>query len=339
MYKQISIICPIYNEKNNIQQCIDSLLLQDYSIQNMEILLIDGMSTDGTREIIVENIKLHPKIRLIDNPDKTVPQALNKGIRESKGEIIFRVDAHSEYPTNYISLLSSKLIELDAGNIGGRLVTVPGSNKLISKAIALAMSHPFGVGNAQFRLQTKGIIEVDTVPFGCFKREIFDKIGFFDEDLIRNQDFHLNARIIESGKKIYLISDLVLKYVSRRNLKLIFKMYYQYGLFNPLMNKKLNKPAAIRQFIPLFFVLFLLGGILLSLITPVLLPFYLTVLGIYLFLSLSVSLRISFKEKNIMYSILLPIVFFYIHFSYGWGYFVGLIYMLLNKNMKIGISR
>jgi glycosyltransferase involved in cell wall biosynthesis len=339
MHKFVSVLCPIYNEEGSIQQCIDSLLKQDYPEDYMEILLIDGMSNDRTRQIIIENIKKYSHIKLIDNPAKTVPQGLNKGIKESTGEIIFRVDAHSEYPTNYISTLTSKLIELNAGNVGGRIETVSGSNKPISKAIALALSHPFGIGNAQFRLKTKGILEVDTVPFGCFKRELFDEIGLFDEELIRNQDFHFNAKIIESGKKIFLISDLTLKYVARKNLKLLFKMYYQYGLFNPLMNSKLNKPAAIRQFVPLFFVLFLFGGLFLSILFPVLSFYFLLVLSIYLVLSILFSLSICLKEKSIMHLFYLPIVFFMIHFSYGYGYLVGIIYLLLKKPIKIEVSR
>ncbi len=339
MRKFVSIICPIRNEKSFIQSCIDTLLSQDYPKDKMEIILVDGMSNDGTREIIKDNIEQYPQIKLIDNPRKIVPHALNLGIRAAQGEIIMRVDAHSKYPTDYVSKLGSKLIELDAGNVGGGLHILPGSKKTISEAIAMAVSHPFGVGNASYRLLRKGIHAVDTVPFGCFKREIFDELGYFDEELVRNQDFHFNSKIIQSGKKIYLIADIVVEYVARKDLKHLFKMYYQYGLYNPLMNRKLKRPAAIRQFVPLFFVLYLLGGLLLAAFIPALMPFYLLILGLYVCLSFASAIAIAIKARKFVHLILLPIVFFTMHISYGIGFLTGWLYGLFNKPLMVNISR
>ena len=206
-------------------------------------------------------------------------------------------------------------------------------------SIALATSHNFGVGNSHHKVGVKQIMEVDTVPFGCFKREVFDKIGLFDEDLIRNQDDEFNARIINNGGKIFIIPELVIDYHARDTIGKVFKMYFQYGLFKPLVNKKLGKPATIRQFVPVLFVFTLLSGILLSFFSNIFFVLLLLFLSVYLIVSLFVSLNLAIQNKRIGLLLYLPLIFFVIHFSYGFGYFKGLYNLVFKKKFVVDITR
>ena len=250
----LSVIVPIYQEEKYISKCIDSMLSQDYPKDDLEIILVDGMSKDRTREIVATYTAKYPFIRMIDNPERIAPCAMNRGIKEAKGDVIMRLDAHVYYPKNYFSLLVEKLNELPgAENVGALCNTLPINDSITAQSIAAVLSSSFGMGNSHFRVGADKEMEVDTVPFGCFHRSIFDKVGLYDEELVRNQDDELNARIIKAGGKIYLIPQLVCEYYARDTAKKVYKMFYQYGVFKPLVNKKLGSPATVRQFFPLFF--------------------------------------------------------------------------------------
>lgn len=326
----ISIICPIYNEEKYIGRCIESIFNSDYPVEDMEVLFIDGMSTDRTREIITQYMVRYPQLRLLNNPAKIVSPALNIGIKEAKGEIIFRLDAHAIYPTHYFSVLTRYLVELDADNVGGVCRTLPVNTSPVCTAIASALSCPFGMGNSYFRIGSKEIKKVDTVPFGCFKKEIFKRIGFFDEELIRNQDDEFNGRIIKTKGTIYLIPEIVIDYFARDSIKKVIKMFYQYGLFKPLVNKKLGRPSSIRQFFPVFFVIGLITGGIWSIISSKIVFLYLSVLGLHILLALYYSINEVKKTGNKSIFFLLPGLFAVIHISYGVGYLVG-IYKILSK--------
>lgn len=332
----ISIICPIYNEAGFIARCIDSVLESDYAKDSLELLLVDGMSNDGTRDIIAQYTRQYPFIRLLDNPQKIVPYALNQAIRESKGDVVVRIDAHSQYPKNYFSLLVKKLFELDADNVGCPCRTLPANETTTAKAIAIAMSCSFGMGNSQFRIGATKEMKVDTVPFGCFRKELFDRIGYFDEELVRNQDDEFNGRIIKNGGKIYLIPELTIDYHARATLRKTSRMFYQYGLFKPLVNKKLGKPATLRQFFPPLFVSGLVIGTILSFFCPLLRCVFLTILSLYLFLSLYFGVKSSNKISEIL---TLVGVFATIHASYGTGYIVGLFRILFRKKFQVEVNR
>jgi glycosyltransferase involved in cell wall biosynthesis len=302
---------------------------------------VDGMSNDKTRNIINEYSLKCSQIKLLDNPEKTVPYAMNYGIKQARGEVIVRLDAHSIYPKNYILRLVDELYNLNADNVGGVWDTAPANNSFEAQAIALSTSHSFGIGNAQYRICNKTEpYEVDTVPFGCYKKEIFDKIGLYDTDLTRNQDDELNARLIQNGRKIYLIPSLKIKYFARDKFSKMFKMFYQYGLFKPLVNLKLTQPATIRQFVPLIFVLFLIFGFLLSFANKLFLLLYLSGLFIYFGVNGLVSFKIAKRNKNLKLFSYLVISFFLIHVSYGSGYLKGIWdFMILKKHKKIDLSK
>lgn len=328
----ITVICPIYNESGYIIKCIESIIAQDYPIDLMEILFVDGMSIDNTREIVKGFTERFTFIKLLDNPDKIVSNALNIGIKAAVGDIIIRIDAHCEYPTNYFSTLVDNLNKLNADNVGGVIHTKPANSSAIAKAISIALRHPFGVGNSFFRIGSKKIKEVDTVPFGCFRRTLFDRIGFFDTELVRNQDDEFNGRIIKNGGKIYLIPKIEIFYYARKSLSKISQMFYQYGLYKPLVGMKLGAAATLRQFIPLLFVFGIILSVLISLIFNPEAYITISIISLYCLLSFVFSTIESIRQRSLINLLLLPIVFFVIHISYGWGYLIGIFqFFILGK--------
>ncbi len=337
----VSVIIPIYNEEKHIAACIESMIEQDYPSEQMELILADGESSDNTVAIINNYTKKYKFIKLINNPERTVPYAFNKGIEISEGDYILFIGAHSILPKNYISRLISGAVSLNADNVGGVIDTLPANDTLTAKTIALALKNPFGMGNSMFRIGLSEIKQVDTVPFGCYKREIFDKIGVFDTDLTRNQDDEFNARLIQNGGKIFILPDLVIKYFARDSFKKTAKMFYQYGLFKPLVNKKLKHPATLRQFVPPIFVLYIFLGLILSLIINKIYILYLIGLFFYALISFGVSVFSAVKQKTFLLTFTLPAIFFIIHISYGIGYLHGIIkFLLLNKtNTNIKANR
>ena len=335
----LSVVCPIYNEEKYIAQCIDSILRQDYPKEDLEILFVDGMSTDHTREIIDGYIAKYPFIRLLDNPRSVVPCAMNICIKAAQGSIIMRLDGHCDFPSNYFSRLTFELGRLSADNVGGVCETLPCDDSAMAIGIAKALSCSFGMGNSQFRIGCDKIKEVDTVPFGCFHKELFDRIGLYDEELVRNQDDELNARIIQNGGKIYIITDVVIKYYARDRLKKVWNMFYQYGLYKPLVNKKLKEPATMRQFFPLLFVLGLAIGWLGVFINPYLIIPYLAVICLYIVIGMAIGAKVG-KQKNRMSLILLqPVIFCAIHIGYGWGYIKGIVKVMTNQSFYVKFNR
>lgn len=333
----LSVIVPIYQEEKYISKCIDSMLSQDYPKDDLEIILVDGMSQDRTREIVATYTAKYPFIRMIDNPERIAPCAMNRGIKEAKGDVIIRLDAHVYYPKNYFSLLVEKLNELPgAENVGALCNTLPVNDSITAQSIAAVLSSSFGMGNSHFRVGADKEMEVDTVPFGCFHRSIFDKVGLYDEELVRNQDDELNARIIKAGGKIYLVPQLVCEYYARDTAKKVYKMFYQYGVFKPLVNKKLGSPATVRQFFPLFFVLGLLVGPIVCLFLPVLWWAYFAVIMLWFILATSFSLKDSKNLKRILTQ---NWIYFVVHFGYGWGYIVGIYKVLFHRPFVVQVNR
>ena len=304
---EVSIIIPSRNEEKFIGRCLHSILNQDYPKNKMEVLIVDGMSKDRTREIVKNYVGKYSFIKLLDNPQKYTPFALNIGIKKAKGEIIIRMDAHATYEKDYVSKCVKYLKEYDADNIGGIIKTIPTKNTLIAKAIAISLSHPFGAAS-YFRLGSKEPREVDTVFGGCYKKEAFQKIGFFDENLLRCQDIEFNLRLKKAGGKILLFPDIIAYYYPKSNFKDFFFHNFQNGIWTIYSFKTAKAIFKLRHYIPLIFVLTLPLSIL---------P--------YLFLSLFFSAQISFREKDFRLFFLMPIAFFCRHFAYGLGSLKGLI--------------
>ncbi|MDD4604224.1 MAG: glycosyltransferase family 2 protein [Bacteroidales bacterium] len=328
----ISIIIPCWNEEKFIGKILDDLDMQDYPQDKMEIFVVDGNSTDGTIPIVNGFLKKNPHVRMLVNDKQYVPFALNLGITHAHGEWIIIMGSHARYPINYVSTLINASLQLNADNVGLRCRAVPPDATATSLAIATALSSPFGMGNSWFRIGSTQIKEVDTVTFGCYHRTVFEKIGLFDETLLRNQDDEFNARLIKAGGKIYLIPGLSIDYYPRNTLTGIFRMFYQYGLFKPLVSRKIGKPTTIRQLAPFFFVLFLLGALISPFLGGNIYIFFLFGLATYFLFSIFFSIQLIFSSHRLSLLFLLPITYFIIHFSYGIGYWQGAVkFIVLNK--------
>lgn len=316
----VSIVIPVYNEEKYINKCILSLLKQDYPQNQMEWIFVDGCSSDRTKEIIESYKHKFPHlIRLYNNPKKTVPYAMNIGIKSSVGKYIIRLDAHSEYADNYISKCVYYLDTTDADNVGG--VAETKSMGFVGNVIALMLSSKFGVGNSQFRINGKSGY-VDTVPFGAFRREVFDKYGFYDERLTRNQDNEMNYRIRKNGGKIYMSEDIRLAYFCRDSIKGIINMAIKNGKWNIITMKLCPGAMGLRHFVPFIFLLSLIIMPLLSILFPMLGKVLLAEISLYLLLSLFFSIKASKELKHIP---LLCVLFPVFHISYGLGSLIGLI--------------
>lgn len=332
----LTVICPIYNEEQYIVECMESILRQDYPKDELEVIFVDGMSTDGTRTLVADYAAKYPFIHLLDNPKRIVPTALNTAIRVAKGDLVARIDAHAKYPDNYLSVLARKLQTLEADNVGGVCRTLPAKETPLCQAIAAVLSSPFGMGNSYFRIGADRDRQVDTVPFGFFRRSLFDRIGMFDEELIRNQDDEFNGRIIREGGKIFLVPEVVIDYFARDTIGKVSRMFYQYGLFKPLVNSKLWKPATVRQFFPLAFVLALIVGAGLCFVHRFFQWLYIAMLGLYLLLALWFGKKLA---KNWRVLLWMPIVFFVVHVSYGWGYLRGLCKLVAKRGFQAQVNR
>jgi glycosyltransferase involved in cell wall biosynthesis len=319
----VSIVIPCRNEEGYIAGCLDSILASEYRRDRMEILVADGGSSDRTQEILARYAATHLAIVLLDNAQGTTPAGLNVGIRAASGDIIIRMDAHVFYPSDYIRRLVDGLQESGADNVGGVLETVPAEDTPIANAIALGISHGFGVGNSYFRVGTRERREVDTVPFGCFRREVFQRVGLFDEELVRNQDDELNFRLITRGGRVVLLPDVSCRYFARRSLGQLARMYYQYGYFKPLVARKVGRVMTLRQLVPTLLIVALLGLAALSLWLPPARPGF-ALLALTYGLGVLVCSLGAAPRHGLRCATALIAVFPTLHFSYGFGFLQGI---------------
>jgi len=314
---KVSIIIPCRNEEKFIGKCIDSLINQDYPKENLEILVIDGASEDGTKKAIEEYSKKYSFIELLDNPNKYTPFGLNIGIRAAQGEIIVRMDAHAGYSLDYVSKCVKNLEESGADNVGGVLKTLPSKNTLWAKSIAIVLSHRFGAGSSYFRTGSDKPRWVDTVFGGCFRKETFEKVGMYNEKLTRSQDIELNRRIKAAGGKILLVPDIIAIYYPQSTFSGFLKHNFIDGLWTIYPLKFGIKIFGPRHLIPLVFVSSILVGLILS-------DFFLgklilaSVLGTYMLMNILFSLDLSFKNGLIYFPFLI-LAFINRHFAYGAG--------------------
>jgi len=324
----ISIIVPCLNEERYIKNCIESII--NSNIDDFELILVDGGSQDKTLGIIEEYQKRYSLIKLLHNPKKFTPISMNIGIEASQGEYIFIISAHAEYQSDYFTTLVEEIQRLDANCVGGVLNTEVKNSNLKSNSIREILTHRFGVGNADFRTGGTEVKEVDTVAFGCYTKETFDKFGLYDEKLIRNQDIELNKRIINGGGKIYLIPSVNATYYARENFIDLAKNNFSNGKWNILTayyTKTFNS-LSLRHFIPLIFVLSLVLPLVLSLFNINFLWIALLSLGSYLSLVIMSSLKS--KDSSFFY---LVVSFLTLHLSYGLGSLIG-IFSVIIKYIK-----
>ena len=318
----ISVILPVRNEERYIDACVASIFAQDYPADQMEVIFVDGCSEDRTVALLDRQREAHPQIIVLHNPNRTVPYAMNIGIAHSRGEVIVRLDAHAEYPPDYVRLSVETLLTKECDNAGGVFETR--GRGFMGEAIAEMLKTPLGVGNATYRLTTEDGY-VDTVPFGCWRRELFDRIGGFDERMTRNQDNELNFRIRKNGGKVYLNHNIRVLYYCRDTLRGIMRMGYMNGKWNVITMTLVPGSMGVRHFVPLAFVASTIGLVLLTLLTRSGLFGGLLALewGAYLLLDFFYSYTIA-KDKCMRFLLVELILYPAFHFAYGTGSLCGI---------------
>jgi glycosyltransferase involved in cell wall biosynthesis len=319
----VSIIIACRNEEKHIMKCLYSLIQQNYPKENFEIIITDGMSTDSTKKII-ENFRisnLYHQIIILNNPKKFNSFGFNLGIKKAKGKTIIILGSHSFIDKNFIAKNVEYLQKIDADCAGGPIETI--GESFIGKVISLVLSSPFGVGGAKFRYSQKEGY-VDTVAYGAYKREVFDKIGLFDERLIRNHDIEFNTRLTKNGGKIFMTPKIKSYYHCPDSLIRFVGQGFSNGLWNIYTQKLVPGSLKLRHFVPLFFVVGLLGSYLISLINSIEIYILYLIIFLYIIASLFFSFKTA-KKNGFKYFPLLPFFFFILHVSYGFGSLWGIL--------------
>ncbi|MBD3638453.1 MAG: glycosyltransferase family 2 protein [Crocinitomicaceae bacterium] len=330
-YPKVSIVIPCKNEEAYIQKNIDSILSQNYSGE-IEVLVVDGMSTDRTVEIVQDYND--DNIKLIENPRMFTPYALNLGIENSTGEYFIILGGHAYLEPDFVkNCIDNFLHDKTLGCVGGQIL-----NKHInelSAAVSDAMASKFGVGGVVFRTGGKKQF-VDTVAFGCYPKSIVDEIGYFDEELVRNQDDEFNFRVTKKGYKILFDPSIISHYYVRASLQKLWKQYYQYGYWKVYVGKKHKAVTTIRQLIPFLFVSGIITGAVLCVFIPKMWIVYLAGIGLYFLLSFVFAYSTASKKR---YFPKIALVFWILHFSYGLGYLFGIINFIFFNKKPSGRSK
>jgi glycosyltransferase involved in cell wall biosynthesis len=322
----VSIIIPCYNEQEFIAQCLDSIINNDFDMDKIEILVMDGNSIDKTRDILFIYNDKYSFIRIINNPGRNKSRALNLGIKESKGQIIMRMDAHCVYERDYITKSLSYLEEYKADNVGGIRKTLPRKNSVMAKSIAFSISNPFAAGTAFYRIGIKGKRWVDTVFGGCWRRDIFEKIGMFNESLTRGQDREFNLRLKQAGGKILLVPDIVCYYFARDKLSEHIKWIFWGGLTPFYISRIVGKILfSWRNLMPLLFVMGTTFSVALCIFSPIYKWCLIAIITFYGICCCYFSMPIIKVEKNLQYLSTMSLIFAITHICYGIGSLYGLI--------------
>lgn len=327
---KLSVIVPIYNEERFIEACVASLLAQDFPQEEMELLLVDGISTDRTPELLEKLAKEHPSvIRVLQNPKRIQSAAMNLGAKAARGIYLIRVDAHADYPPNYFSRCVSLMEETGAQNVGCIWNTQGKTPR--AQLIAMMLTSPFGVGGAAFRTGGKSGW-VDTVPFGTFRKDYYESIGGFDERLARSEDNEINYRIRKKGGKIYMTDEMAVTYYCRETVSALGRMAFANGKWNVIAAKLCPGSMSLKYFVPLAFVLSLIIMPFLCLLHPVFCWLFAAELLLYLGLSLFFALQKTHKIKKLLRLWLLFPAF---HIPYGVGSIAGLGSVLIGAWKKL----
>ena len=327
---KVSVIVPCYNEQSTIRLLLEAIQQQTFPRAEMEVMIADGMSTDGTRDEIARFQADFPdlSIRVVDNPLRNIPSGLNRAIEVSRGGIILRLDAHSKPYPEYIENSVKALDEGRGDNVGGVWEIHPGADTRIAKSIAVAAAHPLGVGDAMYR-HAKYAAEVDTVPFGAFKRELIERVGKFDETLLTNEDYEFNTRIRKAGGRIWLDPSIRSIYFARSTLLELAKQYWRYGYWKWRMLRQYPDTLRWRQALPPLFVLSLLGLMILSIFVPFVWLALAGELFAYLSIMLLAGVRSAMYRGNLFLVIGLPLAIPVMHIAWG----SGLLWSILNSGL------
>lgn len=319
----VSLIMPVRNEADFIEESLGAVMAQDYPAHRMEVLVADGMSTDTTRQIVSRLAANHPSttLTLVDNPGRIVATGLNRALALARGQVIVRIDGHCKISPDYVSRCVAHLRDEGVEGVGGPITTI--GTTLVGRAIAVAMSSPFGVGGSAFRTINDRRLFVDTIAFPAYTRRAVEMAGPFDEELVRNQDDEYNYRLRKMGATLLLAPDVRSEYYSRASLRSLWRQYFQYGFYKVRVMQKHFGQTSWRQFVPPAFVLVLLVGALLSPVSESVRTAWLLIIGAYLAASVTAAIATAARLGWRLASPLLA-AFVILHVSYGVGFLTGL---------------
>lgn len=317
---RVSVIVPCRNERHHIEACIQSILTQTISATELEVIVADGQSNDGTREILTRLEQTHTPLRVIENPRRIVSTGLNAAIRVARGPIILRMDAHTTYAPDYVEQCLQVLQETGVENVGGPLCTR--GERYVERVIAAAFQAPFVVGGAR-RCDPHYEGLIDTVTYGCWPREVFDQFGGFDEELVRNQDDEFNLRLTRGGGRIWQSPRIVSWYTPRGSLRALWRQQLQFGYWKVRVIQKHKIPASIRHIVPGSFALSLLVLAFAACLWPPAIWPLLALSGVYGLANLVAS-TLTAARKGWFLLPLFPLVTACFHFAYGLGFLRGM---------------
>ena len=319
---RVTVIMPIRNEASFIERSLGAVLAQDYPADRLEVLVADGLSTDKTREVVAELARRHPDIAVavVDNPGRIVPTGMNACLRRASGEVIVRVDGHTIVEPDYVRRCVDALERTGADCAGGRMDPVSESG--FGRAVALATASPFGVGGARFHYSSTEEW-VDTVYMGAWRREVFDRVGRFDEEMVRNQDDELSYRIRARGGRVLLDPSIRSAYYPRSTLRSLWRQYFQYGYWKVRVLQKHALQMRARQFAPPAFVVALAALAAFAPFAAAGRAWLAGLVGVYLTANLAASAWAA-RRADARSAPWLPVVFAVLHVSYGAGFLAGL---------------
>ncbi|MGE0646201.1 MAG: glycosyltransferase [Nitrospira sp.] len=319
----LSAIVPCRNERRHIETCVRSLLAQERPQGGMEVIIVDGLSDDGTREILEELSKEHSELRVVENPRRVTPCAMNAGIREARGQYIAILGAHCDYASDYLRVCASLLKEHpEVGCVGGPIISV--GKSLFGQAVAAAMSHPVGIGNARHRHPNfEGYAEGACFP--VFRKEVFEKVGLYDEMLVRNQDDELNYRFTKQGGKVFLSPRARATYFVRETVTSLFRQYFEYGYWRVAVLRKHRVPASFRQIVPPLFMSLMAGSVIVGWLLPGWWKLLAGVLPVLYGTALLIAGLTQKGNRDWRVVLLFPVAASILHIAYAWGVLYGIV--------------
>ncbi len=331
MPPKVSIVVPCYNEQSTIRFLLEALYEQTYPHAEMEVVIADGRSTDGTREVIAGFQKDFPDfcVRVVKNEDRFIPFGANRAIEASQGEMIIRLDGHATPYPDYVENCVGALEEGRGANVGGVWEIRPGAETWIADSIAVAAAHPLGVGDALYR-HAKHAAEVDTVPFGAFRRVLIDQIGYFDESLLTNEDYEFNVRVRKAGGKIWLDPSIRSVYFARSTLWELIRQYWRYGFWKWRMLRRYPDTLRWRQALPPLFVTSLIGLAVLSIFIPLARTLLAAELLLYFSIMILAGFHMAFQRRNVYLIFGLPLAIVAMHLAWG----SGLLWSILSSSFQ-----